>query len=88
MLHPVNKYLIVTPVESAQEQKNLVLVPDNFKERDQPYVFVKLVQPNDYTDLVRGSRLLVHAHLLEEVQYDGQVFHIIPENSVIGYVDS
>ncbi len=88
MLQPVKKYLLVAPLEAEQEQENLVLVPDDFKEKTNPYTFVKLLRGNDSTDLPTGYRLLVHAHLLEEVQLDGQVFHIIPENSVIAFVDS
>ena len=88
MLIPVNKHLVVKPVESIPREESLVLVPDDFKEDASPYAFVKLIQKNESSILTVGDRLLIHAHLMEEVSLEGQVFHIIPENSVIAYVDS
>ena len=88
MLYPVNKYLVVKPIDSSVKEESLVLVPDDFKEDASPYAFVRLVQKHETSSLVNGDRLLIHAHLMEEVSLDGQVFHIIPENSVIAFVDS
>lgn len=88
MLVPVNKHLVVKPVSSSSKEESLVLVPDDFKEDVRPYAFVKLVQKHSASDLTVGDRLLIHAHMMEEVDLDGQVFHIIPENSVIAFVDS
>ena len=88
MLIPVNKHLVVKPIESASKEQSRVLVPDDFKEDTSPYAFVKLLQKNELSNLTVGDRLLIHAHLMEEVTLEGQVFHIIPENSVIAYVDS
>lgn len=88
MLVPVNKHLVVEPMASSSKEESLVLVPDDFKEDPTPYAFVKLVQKHSGSELTVGDRLLIHAHLMEEVDLDGQVFHIIPENSVIAFVDS
>jgi len=88
MLYPVNKYLVVKPIDSSVKEESLVLVPDDFKEDASPYAFVRLVQKHETSNLINGDRLLIHAHLMEEVSLDGQVFHIIPENSVIAFVDS
>jgi hypothetical protein len=88
MLQPVNKYLVVSPEDVEEEEASLVLVPDEYKQQDSPFMFVTLVQPNFSSTLKPGARLLVHSHLLEEVRFNKQVAHIIPENSVIAFVNS
>lgn len=88
MLQPVNKYLVVLPEDEKKDDDALVLVPDEYKQQDSPFVFVTLQQPHVESKLKKGSRLLVHAHMLEHVALGQQVIHIIPENSVIAFVDS
>lgn len=87
MLKPVNKHLVVSPTNKKQEAP-LVFVPDDYKEDTDRYVFVDLICAHDESNLLPGQKLLIHAHLMDEVSCDGEVFHIIPENSVIGFVDS
>jgi hypothetical protein len=87
MLKPVNKYLVVQPAPKKPGTP-LVFVPDDYKEDTDRYAFVDLVCAHDESSLLPGQKLLIHAHLMDEVSYDEKVFHIIPENSVIGFVDS
>jgi co-chaperonin GroES (HSP10) len=87
MLRPVNKHLVVRPAKQEQETP-LVFVPDDYKEDADRYVFVDLVCAHSESSLFPGQKLLIHAHLMDEVTCDGKLFHIIPENSVIAFVDS
>ena len=88
-LVPINKYLLVEPVEDpAEEEAPTVLLPEDVKIRTSPYSVVKLLRCNEGAKLKTDSLLVVNAHMIEEVTFNGETYYLLLENHVMGYLFS
>ena len=84
MLVPTNRYLIVDPIEEHIRDSG-VLIPNDVVIDDAAYKTVTLLAPNDKTIWPIGTRLLVPAHVLEEVSFLGEKYYLLLENHVMAY---
>ncbi len=87
MLYPLNKYLVVEPVEEEQKEESAVLVPDDVQVQTSPYSLMKLVEPNVDSKLRPGMRLLTHSHLIETAEISGEKYYFTTEASVIAFYE-
>ena len=86
MLCPLNRHLVVKPVEEKQEEKkSTILLPSDVKTQDDPYKAVELIKAHCDSNLKLGSILVVPAHVIEKIEFCGTAYHVILENHVIGY---
>jgi co-chaperonin GroES (HSP10) len=86
MLHPMNKYLLVDPVKEEKKESG-ILVPEDYKEEQSAYALVKLLKTNTNSSLSAGMRLIVPAHIVEEIDLFGEKHHVVLENHVIGFFE-
>ena len=84
MLEPANRYLIVKPIEEYVRDSG-VLIPDNVRIDESVYKAVELLVPNKSTSWPPGTKLLIPAHVLEEVSFLGEKYYLLLENHVMGY---
>jgi co-chaperonin GroES (HSP10) len=88
MLYPLNKYLVVEPVDEAdQSQEMTVLIPDGVQVESSRYKLVKLIEPNIDSKLRPGMRLLTPSHLIEETSISGEKYYLISEGHVIAFYE-
>ena len=88
MLYPLNKYLVVEPIEdSKQEDQPTVLLPEGVDlKSSSPFCTVKLVEPNVTSTLRAGMTLVVHSHMIEKAEIGNQSYYLLLEGQVIGFM--
>jgi co-chaperonin GroES (HSP10) len=86
MLHPMNKYLLVDPVKEEKKESG-ILVPEDYKEQQSAYALVKLLKTSTNSSLSEGMKLIVPAHIVEEIDLFGEKHHVVLENHVIGFFE-
>jgi len=84
MLKPVNRYLVVEPIEEHVRDSG-VLIPNDVVLDLSVYKAVNLLVPNDETSWPVGTRLLAPSHMIEEVSFLGEKYYLLLENHVMGY---
>jgi len=87
-LIPLNKYLVVEPIEGIEEEKtnSTILLPDNVKLNDSPFTAVKIIRSSDYSELIRGSTIIVPTHVVDSCTFNNKTYHMVLESHVIGYL--
>ena len=87
MIEPVNKYILVEPIEEEKkdEQKGFLL-PDDYQKPTNPHKVceVVLVNPTNPLGLSPGERIVVESHMVQEIRVGGKMNYLVQENYVIG----
>ena len=86
MLHPLNKYLVVSLVEKPQEDEPILLLPEDVSSKP-PFQVVDLVQANDTCDLPANARLVVPSHAVEQISIEDSCYYLVLESFVVGYLN-
>ena len=86
MLQPLNRYLVVKPVEEKKSPDEVrILLPEDIKLNDHSHRAVEVVATHAESALKSGMKLLVPFCSVEEVVFLNETYHIVPENHVIGF---
>jgi hypothetical protein len=78
MLNPRNRHLLVVPQEAQEEEQDrAVLLPENYRKPQSPYVAVSVlaVAPDVSQLLMAGDVLMVERSMLKEVTFQGESFY-------------
>ena len=86
MLQPLNRYLVVEPVEEIKTDTG-VLVPEGSVMNNNPYKLAEIIEVHKDSQLEKGCRVVVPAHVLEEVSFFGETHYLVLENHVIGFYE-
>ena len=87
MLQPLNKYLVVSPIEEKKEPNDIrILLPQDVDLTNFSHKAVEITAIHDESELKNGMKLLVACSSIEEVVFLDKVYHIVPENHVIGFL--
>jgi len=86
MLYPLNKHLVVEPIEEQQDQTQ-ILIPDGVRIDLSKYKIVKLKIASINSILEKGMFLVAPAHTIEEVSFADKKYYLVLENHVVGYLD-
>ena len=86
MLYPLNKHLVVEPINEERKTSG-VLVPDDVKIDTSSYKLVRLVHAHAESRLYPNARLVVPTHMIEEVEFLGNTYHLVLENYVVGFFE-
>tara|TARA_Y100001970_G_C14224037_1_gene854463 strand:+ start:306 stop:581 length:276 start_codon:yes stop_codon:yes gene_type:complete len=84
---PVNNYLYVRAVEDNEPEETGILLPQDYRSVESPFAVVELRQAHTTSNNVLwayGLNLVVEAHMLRDIEHDGETFTVIKENHVIG----
>ena len=84
MLFPVNKYLVVKPVEETKTETG-VLVPEGVEVDKNPYRLVEVIEINETSNLEKGCIVVVPSHVVDEVSFSGKTHYLVLENHVVGF---
>ncbi len=90
MLNPRNRHLLVIPQdEEEQEEERAVLLPENYRKPQSPYVPVSVlsVAPDVSQLIMAGDTLVVERSMLKEVTFEGETFYLVLENYILGIVE-
>jgi len=87
---PVNNYLYVKTIEASETEESGILLPQDYRAVESPFAVVEVISPYIREDeqcaygWPPGLQLVVEAHMLRDIQHNGQTFTVIKENHVIG----
>ena len=86
ILTPVNNYLSVRTVEVETEESG-ILLPQDYRAVESPFAVVEVVKCSGENGTLlwpAGLRIVVEAHMLREIQHNGETFTVIKEQYIIG----
>ena len=85
-LSPVNNYLVVKTVEDTDTEESGILLPQEYRSVESPYAAVEVVSCSGESGTLwaPGLQLVVEAHMLRDIEHNGETFTVIKENHVIG----
>ena len=85
-LTPVNNYLTVRTVEESEIEDSGILLPQDYRAVESPFAVVEVVNCSGENGTLWGAglQLVVEAHMLRDIQHNGETFTVIKENHVIG----
>ncbi len=86
MLYPLNKHLVVEPIEEEQKPSG-VLVPDDVKIDNSSYKLVRLIRAHSESSLFPDAKLVVPTHMIEQVEFFGNTHYLVLENYVVAFFD-
>ena len=92
MLKPFNRHILITPEFVEREKKkeqSTILLPDDYTKVEGKYcsaVVHNTAEDCRFIDLSVGSRILVDRAMIEEVEYEGQKYHLILDNYIIAQI--
>jgi len=83
---PVNNYLYVRTIEDNPPEETGILLPQDYRTATQPHAVVEVLGCSGESGTLWGVGLhiVVEAHMLKDVQHNGETFTVIKENHVIG----
>ena len=83
---PVNNYLYVETVDTEETDDVGILLPQNYRSVESPFAVVEVVNCSGESGPLWGTglQLVVDAHMLRDIQHNGETFTVIKENHVIG----
>ena len=82
MLYPLNKYLVISPIEERKTHTG-VLVPEDCIAAS-AFKLAEIEEVNDQSKLEKGTRVVVPTHMIEEVSFSGETYYLVTENNVVG----
>ena len=87
MIEPVNRYILVEPIEEEiQDEQKGFLLPDDYQKPANPHKVceVVLANPTNPLGLSPGERIVVESHMVQEIRVGGKMNYLVQENYVIG----
>jgi co-chaperonin GroES (HSP10) len=87
MIEPVNKFILVEPIEEEKEDEQKgFLLPDDYQKPTNPHKVceVVLANPTNPLGLSPGERIIVESHMVQEIRVGGKMNYLVQENYVIG----
>ena len=85
-LEPKNRHLLVLPINEKEESKSLIVLPDDYKQPETPYICCDVlgVSKDCAIDVDIGDRVIIERRMLSEVKAMGETNYLILENYVYG----
>ncbi len=86
MFKPVNRHILVDLDQRTDEQKSLIVLPEDYQPEQQRHSVVRVLEKSDDVkfDLLVGSKIVVDSSMIEEIVINNTTYNIILENYVVG----
>ena len=83
---PVNNYLSVRSVEDTDDDNSAILLPQDYRAVESPFAVVEVANCSGENGTIWGTglQIVVEAHMLRDIEHNGETFTVIKENHVIG----
>ena len=84
-LEPKRNWISVSLQETAEEDKVVVLLPEDYKPEQNPHRTVEVVKdPEGEYD--SGTLIVVPTHVVHEIKIKNESFHLVERNFVMAAV--
>ena len=86
MFKPVNRHILVDLDQRNDEQKSLIVLPEDYQPEQQKRSVVRVIEKSDDVkfNLIVGSKIVVDSSMIEEIVINNTTYNIILENYVVG----
>lgn len=89
---PLNRHLLVeVKTNKSHETTSGIVLPSDYKPEEEQYTVVKLLDWADdvkfHSVLSKSSNIVVDRSMVEEVTFNGNSYHVVLENYVMGIVE-
>ena len=86
MFKPVNRHILIDLDQRTEEQKSLIVLPEDYQPEQQKHSVVRVVEKSDDVkfNLIVGSKIVVDSSMIEEIVINNTTYNIILENYVVG----
>ena len=86
MFKPVNRHILIDLDQRTDEQKSLIVLPEDYQPEQQKHSVVRVLEKSDDVkfDLLVGSKIVVDSSMIEEIVINNTIYNIILENYVVG----
>tara|TARA_R100000353_G_scaffold172995_1_gene138868 strand:- start:117 stop:392 length:276 start_codon:yes stop_codon:yes gene_type:complete len=83
---PMNRHLLIEPIEDNQEQENLIVLPEEYRPQKSPYLHARVVAKaaNVEIPVDVGDTVVCERRMLHEVKTNGQTYYLMLQNYVFG----
>ena len=83
---PKNRHLLVLPLESEDKQESSILLPDDYKKPQSPYVMCDVLGMSEdcSVEIDVGDRIVIERRMMQEVKAGGETNYLVLENYVYG----
>ena len=86
---PTNRHILVSPIEEKKEEKNsLIMLPDDYKKQESPYLACSVLAVASDSKLVgtlfNKDTIIVERRMLEKIEMKGREFYLVLDNYVMG----
>lgn len=85
--YPCNRHLLVEKIDSdVEEAPSAVLLPEDYKPKNETYCAYRLVADSDNCglDVELGDILIAEQSMVKEIEHKGQKYLLVQENYVLG----
>jgi len=86
MFKPVNRHILIDLDQRTDEQKSLIVLPEDYQPEQQKHSVVRVLEKSDDVkfNLTVGSKIVVDSSMIEEIVINNTTYNIILENYVVG----
>lgn len=83
---PMNRHLLIEPIEESEEQKNVVVLPIEYKPQKSPYLMAKVLAKADNVEIPVdvGDVVVCERRMLHEVKTSTTTHYLMLQNYVFG----
>ncbi len=86
MFKPVNRHILINMDQRTEEQKSLIVLPEDYKPTQHKHSVVSVLNKSDDVkfDLKLGSKIIVDSSMIDEIVANNTTYNVILENYVVG----
>ena len=86
---PTNRHILVNPIEEEQEESNsLIVLPDDYKKQESPYLACSVLAIASDSKLVDSIRqydtIVIERRMLQKIVMNGTEIYLVLDNYVMG----
>tara|TARA_R100001086_G_scaffold95069_1_gene47346 strand:+ start:187 stop:471 length:285 start_codon:yes stop_codon:yes gene_type:complete len=86
---PTNRHILVNPIEEEQEESNsLIMLPDDYKKQESPYLACSVLAIASDSKLVDSIRqydtIVIERRMLQKIVMNGTEIYLVLDNYVMG----
>jgi len=85
---PMNRHLLIEPIEEDQQQENVIVLPDEYRPQKSPYLHAQVLAKAENVDIPIevGDVIVCERRMLNEIKTNTTTHYLILQNYVFGRV--
>ena len=87
-LEPKNRHLLVLPLDNEEQEKSIIVLPEDYKQPKSPYITCDVLGISEDCGIgvSIGDRIVIERRMLQEIKARGETNYLVLENYVYGRI--